>query len=259
MKQDLPKTLKIQLLIPLLTALIVIGRVSVVVGSNIVFTSSFFSITPQVKPVSKDSVPVSGKESLSSHKTYRVQVCALSHKIKDIGLLEKGCGQNSLIAEEVDGYFKYLTADVAGYPSAIKMLYDIKRFPGFEGSFIVMYENGKRVKPHGFPKTNAGKDHVALQKVTSQPKVTKSVPALLPAVIKPPASTLPPVQQPIAKSVQEKIKPKSASIHPVSDHKTSKQSDSIAKILKPFNVEKGFIYKIISSTLNSISVEDMIL
>jgi len=249
MKQNLPKVLIIKLLIPLLTALIVVDTVSVACGSNIVFTTSFFSTPQKVKSVSKDSVPVSEKESLSFHKTYRIQVCALYHKIKDIGLLEKGCGQNSLIAEEVDGYFKYLTADIVGYTSAIKTLNAIKMFPGFEGSFIVMYESGKRVRPLGFSKTNTDKDHATPQSKTSQPKVIKSVSAVLPAVNKSPIPASPAVQQPIAKTVQEKTKSKLASNYPVSDYKISKHSDSIEKILKPFNIEKGFIHKILSSTL----------
>jgi len=136
MKQNLPKILTILNLIPTLTVVLLFVNVFVVVGSKLEDT--------QVKKETKVS-DISINQSVE--KAYRVQVCALRKKINDITVLEKACGQSILIVEEFDGYFKYLTSSLTGYTEVLKTVSELKSKPGFEGSFIVLYQNGKRIKP----------------------------------------------------------------------------------------------------------------
>jgi hypothetical protein len=249
MKQILPKRLILHLLTQILTVLILFGNVLPVEGSNHFISFTHHSLILPAKPDYKISVSSSKKEILSELKSYRVQVCALRNKIKDISLLEKACGQNKLIAEKVDGYYKYLTNDLSGYPAVLKTLYDVKKLPSFEGSFIVLYENGTRVKSHVFAKAGQVVVHPIQQTVSSVHKEIKGDPAVKPAVIKTPNPTSLSVLHPIADNVQKKIATVQTVKHPVLDIKTPKQLDSIGKVKKSFSIEKGFTNKIISSNL----------
>jgi HEAT repeat protein len=128
-------------------------NVLVSLGSNNAY--SFQSIPPafQVMPVAKDSIQKVVPQNQSGEKSYRVQVCALRNMVKDIVVLEKACKQNILIEEQFDGYYKYVTNSYNGYPEVLKVLEEVKSMQGFEGSFIVLYQNGKRIKPVFFAKS----------------------------------------------------------------------------------------------------------
>jgi HEAT repeat protein len=123
--------------------------VNVLIGFGANNAYSFQSIPSafQVTPIIKDTILKVVPQNQLCEKSYRVQVCALRNKIEDINTLAKACGQSKLIVEEVDGYYKYVTISYSGYPEVLKTVQEVKSMPGFGGSFIVLYKNGKRIKP----------------------------------------------------------------------------------------------------------------
>ena len=147
MNQDLPRVSSNTYLMLTLTVIILFANVLIGLGSNNVYTFQSIPPTIQVTPVVKDSILKVDPQKQSGEKSYRIQVCALRNKIKDINVLEKACGQSKLNVEEVDGYNKYVTNSYNGYPEVLKAVKEVKSMPGFEGSFIVLYQNGKRIKP----------------------------------------------------------------------------------------------------------------
>jgi hypothetical protein len=147
MKQFLPRVVSNLYLKLTLTVIILFVNVLVCPGSN---TACFFqSVSPsfQATPVTKDSILKVVPQNQSGEKSYRVQVCALRNKQQDINVLEKACGQSKLIVEEGDGYYKYVTIPFSVYSDVLRTAQEVKSMPGFEGSFIVLYLNGKRIKP----------------------------------------------------------------------------------------------------------------
>ena len=146
MKQNLPKLLTILNLILTLTVVLLFVNVFVVVGSNNAHSLQTNITVLQIIQLNKESDFSDSSKIQPVEKGYRVQVCALRRKINDISVLEKECGQSTLIVEEVDGYFKYLTSALTGYTDALKTARELKSKPGFEGSFIVLYQYGKRIK-----------------------------------------------------------------------------------------------------------------
>jgi len=170
MKQDLPRVSFSLYTTLTLTVIILLVNVLVGLGSNNAY--SFQSIPPasQITPVIKDSLLKVDPQKQSGEKSYRVQVCALRNKIKDINVLEKACGQSKLIVEEVDGYNKYVTISYNGYPEVLKTVQEIKTMPGFEGAFIVLYQNGKRIKPLFNAQTRQVSSHILINSISSQPE-----------------------------------------------------------------------------------------
>jgi len=168
MKQNLPKVWSNLYLALTLTVIILFVNVLVGIGGN--NGHSFQLINPglQVKPLTKDSIPKVVLQNQPGEKTYRVQVCALRNKIKDINTLVKACGQSKLIVEEMDGYFKYVTISYSGYSEVLKTLQEVKLMPGFVGSFIVQYQNGKRSKPIYTAKSSQVSSHILTNSISSQ-------------------------------------------------------------------------------------------
>lgn len=257
MKQNLPRVLINLFLSQILTVLLLLVLVLEGIGSNNVYSiQSNFSVL-KVKPVSKDSVLTGINENQSNGKTYRVQVCALHNKIKDIKLLEKACGQSNLIVEEIDGYYKYLTSDLSGYATVLKSVHEIKAMSGFEGSFIVLYKNGIRIKPRFVSKIDQGLSQQRVHSTPSQSKEIKSTPSIKTSIAEEKKQITLQFQHPIVNSVTEKSKTAHPSTTPVVDYIKSKYPDSLvvtkkdkAEITsKPFNFASGFTNKFISSNL----------
>jgi len=171
MKQFLPKVFSNLNLARTLTVIILFVNVLVGLGSNNAY--SFQSNPPaiQVTPVTKDSILKVISRNQSGEKSYRVQVCALHNKVKDINTLEKACGQSKLIVEEVDGYYKYVTISYNGYAEVLKTVQEVESMPGFEGSFIVLYQDGKRIKPLYTIKSRQVPGHILTNSTSSQPEM----------------------------------------------------------------------------------------
>ena len=182
MKQNLPKVLSSLFLTLTLTVIFLFVTVLAVIGSNNAF--SFYSVNPSihVSQTSNKIVQTGILKNLSGEKSYRVQVCALRSKVNDITVLEKACGQSTLIVEEVDGYYKYLTSSLTVYSEVLNSLKELKSKPGFEGSFIVSYQNGIRIKPLHYAKNNLiplSVKHVVVVSAISKPiEVITSTPAV---------------------------------------------------------------------------------
>lgn len=145
MKQFLHRVFLSLYLTLTLTVVFLFMSVRIGVGSN--SAHSYYSFIPllQVTQTNYEIVLNNISKSLSGEKEYRVQVCALRKKVKDITALEQSCGQITLVVEEVDGYYKYLTSALTGYSEVLNTLKELKSKHGFEGSFIVSYQNGVRI------------------------------------------------------------------------------------------------------------------
>src|ERR1035437_5893992 len=120
MKQNLPRVLSNMYLACPLTVIILFVNVLVSLGSNNAHSFQSIPLALQVSPVTKDSILKVVPQNQSGEKSYRIQVCALRNKIKDINTLAKACGQSKLIVEEVDGYYKYVTISYSGYSAVLK-------------------------------------------------------------------------------------------------------------------------------------------
>jgi len=122
------------------------------IGSNVMLSFLSNISTQQEIQFSNDTLLVRSNVNLRKEVTYRIQICAVHNKIENIKRFEKACGQTNLIVEKEGEYFKYLTSGFLRYTEALMTEHLIKAIPGFEGSFIIVYKNGVRVKPKVYSK-----------------------------------------------------------------------------------------------------------
>jgi hypothetical protein len=147
MKHNLLKVLKPFFLTLTLTAIVLFVCMFEGKGANNKYFCLSYSSVFQVNPGGIDSVIKGVKLSQPYAKSFRIQVCALRHKVSNIQLLEQACGQNNLIVEEIDEYYKYLTPAFTQYELAINAVNEINAIHGFEDSFIVSFIEGNRSRP----------------------------------------------------------------------------------------------------------------
>jgi len=249
MKQNLPRVMINLFFIFTLTVIMLFVNVLEGVGSARTHSILLGPTLLQVRPANKDSVLKVIHISQSVEKTYRVQVCALRNTTKDIKLLEKACGQSNLIVEEIDGYYKYVTSSFTGYAAAIKSVNEVKEMPGFEGSFIVLYNNGIRIKPHHVLKNDQVPSKVMEYSVSSRSKENSSTHPIQPIVASEKKQISLSTLHPEIKSVISKSKNVIPSNRPVTRYNKIENQDKLVNTNNPFKVVSDFTNQYIPSTL----------